>query len=74
MRSDHRLAVPRAGIQPISAASSAYISAMITTATVALSSSTWRADLRRASARRECDGERTSCASDVRTTVNSCEK
>jgi hypothetical protein len=66
--------VPRGGIRPISAASSAYISATTADPAIAVSSNTWRADLRAASARRECDGVRTSWASDVRIKVNSCEK
>jgi hypothetical protein len=37
---------------------------MIAALRMAVSSRTWRADRRAASARRECDGERTSCASD----------
>ena len=55
-------AVPRGGIRPISCASNAYISAMMAAPMTAVSNSPWRADRRAASARRECDGARTSCA------------
>ena len=65
MRNGHRLAVPRGGIRRISAASSQYISAMMSALMPAASHSTWRAERRLASARRECEGARTNCASDA---------
>jgi hypothetical protein len=37
------------------------MSAMIAAPVMAVSNNPWRADFRAASARRECDGERTSC-------------
>jgi hypothetical protein len=74
MRTGQRLAVPRGGIRPISVVSSTYIRATMAAPRIVASSSTWRADLRAASARRECDGRRTSCAADVLTRMKSCEK
>jgi hypothetical protein len=56
--------VPRGGIQPISVASSTTISTMIAAPRPVVSHNEWRAHLRAASARRECDGARTSCASE----------
>ncbi|OAF11960.1 hypothetical protein AXW67_20400 [Bradyrhizobium neotropicale] len=63
MRIGHRPGVPRAGINWISAESNATIRTMITAAPARLSHSECRASLRAASARRECEGVRTSCAS-----------
>ena len=62
MRIGHRLGVPRAGISWISVWSNATISTMIKAAPAALSHSECRASFRAASARRECEGVRTSCA------------
>lgn len=72
MRIGHRLGVPRAGISWISVRSNASISAMTKAAPAMLSHSECRASLRAASARRECEGERTSCASARPDTVSNC--
>ena len=64
MRTHHSDGVPRFGIWAISHASIAYISTMIAAPRPADSHNTCRAARRAASARRECDGERTSCVSD----------
>ena len=64
MRTHHSDGVPRFGIWAISHASIAYISTMIAAPRPADSHNTCRAARRAASARRECEGERTSCASD----------
>ena len=52
----------------------ANISTMIDAAPMPISSNAWRANRRAASARRECDGGRTSCASDSRNSAKSCAK
>jgi hypothetical protein len=46
----------------------------MTAPALAVSNNTWRADLRAATARRECDGGRTSCVSDISTTAMNREK
>src|SRR5689334_9229588 len=72
MRIGHRLGVPRAGISSISVWSNATISAMMRAAPAALSHSEYRASFRAASARRECEGVRTSCFSARPDTVSNC--
>ena len=72
MRIGHRLGVPRAGISWISVRSNATISTMIRAAPAALSHSECRASFRAASARRECEGVRTSCASARPDTASNC--
>ena len=69
MRIHHSDGVPRFGIWAISHASIAYISTMIAAPRPADSHNACRAARRAASARRECDGERTSCASDSHASV-----
>ena len=69
-----RPGVPRFGIKLISRTSSAYISVMMATPTMAVSSSTWRAERRAASARRECEGGRTICAHDAQASVKNRDK
>jgi hypothetical protein len=47
---------------------------MMTAPRIATSSNPRRADLRAASARRECDGGRTNCVTDILARKRTCEK
>jgi hypothetical protein len=71
MRTGQRLAVPRGGITPISLASNHTISATMIVAAITVASKPWRANLRAASARRECEGGRTNWIAESRTNVKS---